>query len=442
MTEPVMVESPDKSPTQWSSLPGKPVVQACFRYLLVYLFLSNWIWFDELAVNPSRPIRPVFDAIFGNLARWTGRHLFHLSGPIEPNSFLDTRYLYLVLLCVAVASAVITLVWLLADRQGRTVTRAYELMRVWIRYSLAYMVLIYAMDKVFRMQFAFPGIVRLIEPYGDSSPMALMWTFVGYSGFFTVFSGLAEVTGSILLFFRRTTPLGALLLTVLLANVAIMDFCYDVSVKMLALHFLVMSVFLLAHDTGRLLNVLAFNRPAPAENSGSLIPKNASPRTRRVLLALKVLIVLYAIVPAPIRTYRAFRIGGPFAPRPPLYGLYEVESITENGADRPLLITDGGLWRYVIVGSPTEVAATTMDNTLVRYRAKYDAATKSIEMHRQDAGSPTEDLVLAPLPQGGFSITGQSGGKSVAVKLHSVDVSKFILVSRGFHWINEKSYSR
>lgn len=417
-------------------------VQIGLRYLLVYLFFSTWVWFDELAVHPSRPIRPVFDAIFGRLARWTGRHVFHLTGPIEPNSFRDTRYLYLVLLWVVVVSVVVTVGWLLADRQGRTIHRVYDAMRVWIRYSLAYMVMIYAIDKVFRLQFPFPGLLRLIEPYGDSSPMALMWTFVGYSGFYTVFSGLAEAGGAVLLFSRRMTPLGALILTGVMGNVALMDFCYDVSVKMLALHFLILSAFLLAHDAGRLLNVLALNRPAPAAENGSLLPRNASPRTRQMVLALKVLIVLYATVPPVLRTYKIFRDVGPFAPHAQLYGVYEVDSFAVNGSVRPLLITDGGLWRYVIVSSPTEVTAKTMDNSLIKFQAKYDPATKSIEVHRKDGKSTAEKLAVTGLPQGGISVTGDLDGNTVAARFHQVDVSKFVLVNRGYHWINETSYSR
>src|ERR1700758_3331546 len=218
-TEPAMGQSLGLSsePRLWAI--KRLSVQIGLRYLLVYLFFSTWIWFDELAVHPSRPIRPVFDAIFGRLARWTGRHLFHLTGPIEPNSFRDTPYLYLVLLCVVVVSAVVTVGWIVADRQGRTINRVYNAMRLWIRYSLAYMVMIYAIDKIFRLQFPFPSLLRLIEPYGDSSPMALMWTFVGYSGLYTVFSGLAEASGAVLLFFRRTSPLGALILTGVMLNV-------------------------------------------------------------------------------------------------------------------------------------------------------------------------------------------------------------------------------
>lgn len=419
---------------------GKAAGDISLRFVLVYLFLESWIWLDELVVNPTRPIRPVFNAIFGGLARWFGRHIFHLSGPIESKKLHDSVYMYLVLFSVLVVSALVTIIWLAWDRRGRTVGRAYGLMRIWIRFGLAYMVLIYALDKVFRIQFTAPGPMRLIESYGESSPMALMWTFVGYSGFFTVFSGVAEVSGSLLLFFRRTTPMGALVLTVLMTNVALMDFCYDVSVKMLALHFLLMSIFLLAHDTTRLLNVLALNRPAPADESGSLLWSGASRRARYLVLALKVLIVLYTIVPGPIRTYGAFKVMGPYAPQPPLYGLYEVTSFKANGAERPLLVNDSRLWRYLAVENSSQVFVKTMDNTVLTYDAKYDPIDHEIRMRRSDSGSPPEDLLISVLPNGGLSVTGQSGNNQVAVLLHSVDLSKFPLVSRGYHWVNEKSY--
>ncbi|MBV8672450.1 MAG: hypothetical protein JOZ33_03365, partial [Acidobacteriaceae bacterium] len=68
-TEPAMEQSLGLSSEPQPSIIRRVGVQVGLRYLLVYLFFSNWIWFDELAVHPSRPIRPIFDAIFGKLAR-------------------------------------------------------------------------------------------------------------------------------------------------------------------------------------------------------------------------------------------------------------------------------------------------------------------------------------------------------------------------------------
>jgi hypothetical protein len=39
--------------------------------------------------------------------------------------------------------------------------------------------LVYGFIKVFPTQFHLPGPGRLVQPYGDSSPMALLWTFMG-----------------------------------------------------------------------------------------------------------------------------------------------------------------------------------------------------------------------------------------------------------------------
>jgi len=52
------------------------------------------------------------------------------------------------------------------------------------------------------VQFEPPGYGRLTQPLGQYSPMALLWTFMGYSPLYTSFTGSAEVIGGVLLFFR------------------------------------------------------------------------------------------------------------------------------------------------------------------------------------------------------------------------------------------------
>lgn len=425
------------------------VADFLWRFLLVYFFLSDWVWLDELAVNPTRPIHPVFSAIFGSAARWTGHHLFHLSGPLLPNSFRDTQYLYLVLLVLAVTSAVAAALWTAFGRRGTSAQTAYRLLRVWIRYTLAYMILIYAMDKVFRLQFIPPTLQRLIEPYGDSSPMAMLWTYVGYSGFMTVLSGVAEAVGAALLLWRRTAPLGALICVVMMANVALMDFCYDVSVKMLAAHFLAMSVFLLAHDAERLLAVLAFNRTAPPRDLEKETITVTNPALRRWVPLAKALIVIYTLVPVTWRTYHQFRDSGPYTPHVPFYGLYQVASLTVNGTARPLLVTDKAVWRYVIVEHKAQATIKTMDNSLIVCKAKYVAAPAHLELQgsgpalsESAQGAAALALSMTPAENGGMVLTGVEGGDRIAAVLEPIDPQSFTLVNRGYHWINASSFSK
>src|SRR4030095_7643936 len=96
----------------------------------------------------------------------------------------------------------------------------------------------YGMIKVFRGQFPSPSPGRLIETYGDSSPMGLMWNFMGYSSAYVIFAGVSESLGALLLFFRRTTTLGALVLTAVMTNVVAMNLCFDVCVKLGSMNYL------------------------------------------------------------------------------------------------------------------------------------------------------------------------------------------------------------
>ena len=107
------------------------------------------------------------------------------------------------------------------------------------------------------------GLARLIEPYGEFSPMGVAWYFIGVSTAYTIFSGMMEVVGGALLIIRRTATLGALFSCTVLTNVVLLNFCYDIPVKLYSSNLLLMAIFLAAADTPRLLNVFVRNRPAP-----------------------------------------------------------------------------------------------------------------------------------------------------------------------------------
>src|SRR5947199_1204250 len=98
--------------------------------------------------------------------------------------------------------------------------------------------------KVIKSQFPAPSLDRLLEPYGDSSPMGLLWTFMGASKAYTIFGGFAEMLGGALLTVRRTTLLGALVCIGVITNIVMLNFSYDVPVKLYSTHLLLMAIFL------------------------------------------------------------------------------------------------------------------------------------------------------------------------------------------------------
>ncbi len=130
--------------------------------------------------------------------------------------------------------------------------RLYDWLRVYVRFFLAWVMLGYAFQKLFKLQFYDLGLWRLTSTFGEASPMGLLWAFMGASTLYTVFSGGLEAIGACLLFFRRTTALGALILVAVLGNVVMMNFSYDVPVKLFSSHLWLAAVFLLLPDIPRL----------------------------------------------------------------------------------------------------------------------------------------------------------------------------------------------
>ncbi|MFM1882053.1 MAG: hypothetical protein RJA05_462 [Planctomycetota bacterium] len=75
------------------------------------------------------------------------------------------------------------------------------------------------------------SVAELLQQYGDSSPMGLMWTFMRASPAYVMFAGWMETIGGLLLLFRRTQLLGAMLVAGVMANVFVLNMCYDVPVE-------------------------------------------------------------------------------------------------------------------------------------------------------------------------------------------------------------------
>jgi uncharacterized membrane protein YphA (DoxX/SURF4 family) len=100
-----------------------------------------------------------------------------------------------------------------------------------LRFFLAFEFVRYGVAKIVGMQF-YRRFYLLDTRVVDLKPMNLAWSFFGHSYGYQAFSGALEIAGAVLLCFRRTTTLGACLLFVVMSNVVLVNFSYDVSVKL------------------------------------------------------------------------------------------------------------------------------------------------------------------------------------------------------------------
>jgi hypothetical protein len=74
---------------------------------------------------------------------------------------------------------VATAVWSALDGRRPNYDFLYKWFRLFIRFALLSTLIVYGMDKGVPLQMPFPFLTRLVEPYGNFSPMGNLWAFIG-----------------------------------------------------------------------------------------------------------------------------------------------------------------------------------------------------------------------------------------------------------------------
>ncbi|HTL98017.1 MAG TPA: hypothetical protein VL181_04345 [Holophagaceae bacterium] len=417
-----------------------------FRFLFSYFVL----YFFPLPSGLADPdwLSGILDKPWHKVATWAAGHLFRIQLTTFSNGSGDTTYDYVRVFCMAVIAGVAALMWTALSRRREERT-LHGWARVWLRYALAASMLTYGLAKVIKLQFPAPGFTRLTETYGDSTPMGLLWTFMGFSTGYTFFAGAGEVLGGLLLFFRRTTMLGALVVIGVMSNVVMLNYCYDVPVKLGSTHLLVLALFLLAPDLRRLADFLLFNR---ATQPADLGPDLQRTWARRGAMALKAAVILGFLVPEVSGALKAYaRYGHPSKLVPP-DGFYLVDSFNEDGKDVPPSADDAHRWKKFVL-LQGYVRTWNMNGSTELFKVQGDPMQGPISLLPVEDNSgevvpnapPVGQVTLkAPVPGQSGVVSGVFKAKQlqVAISVENRDTSKFNLMSRGFHWISEFPYNR
>jgi hypothetical protein len=93
--------------------------------------------------------------------------------------------------------------------------------------------------------------------------MSLLWTFMQYSRPYAFFGGAMEMLAVVLLSFRRTATLGALVCLAVMTNVALLNLAYGVPVKLYSIMIVASAGVLLLYDAPRLWAVFVRNVTVP-----------------------------------------------------------------------------------------------------------------------------------------------------------------------------------
>jgi hypothetical protein len=345
----------------------------------------------------------------------------------------DTTFHYVRVLCYVATAALAAVMWSVIDMRRTGYCKLDYWLRAFLRYTLAVTMVAFASAKMIKVQFPDPSLTRLVQPLGEFEPTALMWAFIGTSTSYTWFSGAAELLGGLLLFFRRTTTLGALVALAVMLNVVAMNFSYDVPVKLLALHQVLICILLLGPDLGRLLNIFVLDRAvAPARTNRRLECGWLS----NILRVTKAVVIGYAVFASFNMALRAHRNR---AVKPPLYGIWQVEEFARNDETLPPLLTATSRWRQVIVRSraPDGMAIKTMDDKITTYSAAYNRDRNTLTISPFLGEKRKDVFSVSTLEADHVVLEGRLGNDTLMVTLRRIDDSQFPLLRRGFHWISD-----
>lgn len=433
----------DASAPRWSAATCV-AFRFCFLYFGLYIVLTQMLTSLLLATTNDNG---AFEADMTVPAKavivWLAAHVFRIGHPIVTGltGSGDRTYDWIVLASILAAAVIGTVIWSILDRKRPSYGKLFSWFRLFVRLSLAASMLTYGAAKILPLQMSFPSLGRLLEPYGNFSPMGVLWSSIGASQAYEIFAGSAEMLGGILLFVPRAATIGALVCLADVTQVFMLNMTYDVPVKLLSGHLILISLFLLAPESKRLANLFFLNRTAPPSAEAPLFH---SARANRAIVAAQILFGVWLVsanMHASILFYNRYYGSG--APPSPLYGVWDVKDFSLDGKSLPPLITDEVRWRRLICDLHQSVSIQSMDEDAARrYRATIDMNAKTLALT-----SPTDKNGKAifsftqPAPNE-LVLDGVMAGHKVNAQLELFDRSKFLLVTRGFHWISERPLNR
>jgi len=415
-----------------------------FRFCFIYLTLqiAPLTWLDSLPLVTT--VTQYYGKLTDWIVTWANDAFFHVRPVLVPeNGSGDTSMGWARLWTYLLIAALGALIWSVLDRKRPNYTHLNYWLLLFTRYFIVMVALIYGIIKVFGQQMVFPNLHQLATPLGDFLPMRFSWLFIGYSAPYQFFSGTMEIFAALLLLYRRTVSLGALVATGVFLNVMMLNLSYDIPVKIFSMQMVFTCLFLLANESSRLIDFFILNRPAPMSAVYHFRYTKKWMRVTRIVLKCLVIIVML-VMPFYESLSRPEYNNNTVEKQPVENGIYTVASYKINRQEQPPSVTDTLRWRDLIFENGLGSVAS--GDTIFRQRYKRGYFGYSLDSAKHALGfkkffddpkyimefsfsTPDTNTIL---------LAGLRGKDSLHVELKRIK-RHFQLAERQFHWLSEQN---
>jgi len=313
-----------------------------------------------------------------------------------------------------------------SEKSDRLITWTFTI----LRYFLIIYLLLYGFAKIFPIQFG-NGLhaYTLDKTYGQSSPMNLLWTFMGYSRPYTFFTGLSEVLAALFLLFKRTTLLGGIISFGIMINVFLLNLCYDVPVKLFSGHLLMFSSLIILFYFKSLCNFFFLNKGSKmARVPGFDFSKNGKETIlifKKIFLVIIILLIIASI----------FGLGKlivkPHTIKSNLEGIHKIISFQKNGES--FNNYDAFNWNKIIIHEDDGWMIELNNGTRKFEEITIDTIKKNI----RDTSSCSLDYTIN---KDSIMFSGAWHDADIKIQTIRTDINDLLLNNRKFNWINETPF--
>lgn len=361
---------------QYASPKWTMIQQFAFRTFSIYLILY-FILLSGFARDPLfNYLNPYLETVYSAFANFAYKLFFHQDFKGIPIS--DSSLTYTAMLSFFLVAIVFSSVWTITDK-GRKFPDLFKYIHAFARYYLVYVLFVFAIDKLVLLQFS-PGPSQFLQPVGSIDPHMLFWIFMGASKSYQFFGGLMETIALILLLFRRTSTIGALISLSLLINVLMLDIGYDTLVKVGVFHLLLCNILILIPDIKRLFQFFFLEK----NTSVSAIPPIIeSSRYKWLRGALKVCLIGYAMVPMVYSEREAYnQFNHPSHIN--LVGLYKINEFSRSHFPGFPVSKDSINWKQISVNNYLLLTVQFSNDSIANYSFEPDTLHSLIILKNWD----------------------------------------------------------
>ncbi len=347
-----------------------------------------------------------------------------ISGDIDTSPDSDSLGLYLhccVLLVIAVLAGMI----LHTKQPSQKIRYAVH---VGATYYLAYVLLCYGLNKLFKWQFYLPEPNTLFTPIGQASPDLLFWSTMGASYPYTIFSGMIEVLPALLLFFRRTRLLGGLIALGVLLNIAAINVGFNISVKLFT-GFLLLLSFIVLTPYNSLLKGLLLNNAAK-------LPSFSPPHFNHkfwLYALIKTVVIGWLAADAMAQYVSSGNYNDDKALRPPLHGAYSVETLVKNGDTLQPLLTDSFYIKRVFVHRRGYFIIQKMNDAMYDYKLRSNP--HELHLHNYYIDKPAGFFTVQQTDSNTLHLYGLFEGDTLSLNLKKYNLEALPLLQPRFDWV-------